>query len=78
MEEIHEHRKEIGNGPCEVLAIILFHPVICLHATLKAKYIPFFLHCKNTGGWINPKKVVSVAVLIHPGPGGDPPPFASG
>ena len=39
-EEIH--RKENGSGPCEVLAIILFHPVICLHVTLKAKYILFF------------------------------------
>ena len=46
MEEIHKHRKEIGNGLCEVLAIILFHPVICLHATLKAKYILFFCTVK--------------------------------
>ena len=50
MEEIHEHRKEIGNGKGEVLAIILFHPVICLHATLKTKYIFFFCTVKKTGG----------------------------
>ena len=32
---------------------------------------------KQIGGWFNPKKVISVAVWIYPGPGDGPPLFAS-
>ena len=35
-------------------------------------------HCKEIVGWFKPMNVISVAVWIHPGPGGDPPPFARG
>ena len=40
------------------------------------KFTSSFIQCMHAvkiGGWFNPKKVISVAVWIHPGPGGGPP-----
>ena len=37
-----------------------------------------FMHCKKIGGWFNSKRVISVPVWIHPGPGGGPLPFCKG